>query len=196
MNLYRDAPTCFLDSYKRRQSSIGNDIYTQNTGVETNYKSNSYRSTRCVRQQQLRPAANHNVTYRQSAYKIDTTESWKANYKTPFLQGSIGYRVAAPGLECRQGQQTFTCPNRPPRFKVPRILLLNLHRGSFPRIKRPWREVHHSPPSSAEAEWSYTSIPPYAFMMWTGKTLSLLSRDTKHRQRLSDPGYAMLFSNH
>ena len=38
-------------------------------------------------------------------------------------------------------------------------------------IKRnhPERDGSHSPPSSTEVknEWSYTSIPPYAFMTWT-----------------------------
>jgi len=35
-------------------------------------------------------------------------------------------------------------------------------------VKRPGREVDHSPPSSAEVknEWSYTSTPQYAFMTW------------------------------
>jgi hypothetical protein len=39
--------------------------------------------------------------------------------------------------------------------------------GSFPGVKRPGREVDHSPPSSAEVKntWSYISTPPYVFMM-------------------------------
>jgi hypothetical protein len=34
------------------------------------------------------------------------------------------------------------------------------------QIKRPGREVYHSPPTSAEVKkmWIYTSTPPYAFM--------------------------------
>jgi hypothetical protein len=38
--------------------------------------------------------------------------------------------------------------------------------GSFPRVKRPGREVDHSPPTNAEVKkiWFYTYIPPYAFM--------------------------------
>jgi hypothetical protein len=48
-------------------------------------------------------------------------------------------------------------------------------------VKRPEREVDHSPPSSAEVKntWSYTSTPQYAFMAWcsvkesTGSTLTL-----------------------
>jgi hypothetical protein len=36
----------------------------------------------------------------------------------------------------------------------------------FPGVKRPGREVDHSPPTSAEVKkmWIYTSTPPYAFM--------------------------------
>jgi hypothetical protein len=35
-------------------------------------------------------------------------------------------------------------------------------------VKRPGREAHHSPPSSAEIKnvWSYTSTPQYTFMAW------------------------------
>jgi hypothetical protein len=35
-----------------------------------------------------------------------------------------------------------------------------------PGVKRPGREVDHSPPASAEVKkmWTYTSTPPYAFM--------------------------------
>jgi hypothetical protein len=38
--------------------------------------------------------------------------------------------------------------------------------SSFPGVKRPGREVNHSPPTSAEVKkmWIYTSTPPYAFM--------------------------------
>jgi len=42
----------------------------------------------------------------------------------------------------------------------------------FPRVKRPERDVNHWPPSNAEVknDWSYTSIPLYAFMVWIRKT--------------------------
>jgi hypothetical protein len=55
----------------------------------------------------------------------------------------------------------------------PPSLPINGHRGSFPEVKWPEREVNHSPPSSAEVknEWSFTSIPPLRFMALTGKTL-------------------------
>jgi hypothetical protein len=40
--------------------------------------------------------------------------------------------------------------------------------GSSAGIKRPGREADHSPSSSAEMKntWSYTSIPPYVFIVW------------------------------
>jgi hypothetical protein len=36
-----------------------------------------------------------------------------------------------------------------------------------PGVKRPGREADHSPPASAEVKkmWTYTSLPPYAFMV-------------------------------
>jgi hypothetical protein len=39
---------------------------------------------------------------------------------------------------------------------------------SFPGVKWPGREAHHSPPSSAEVKnvWSYTFTPQYVFIAW------------------------------
>jgi hypothetical protein len=47
---------------------------------------------------------------------------------------------------------------KPPIQWVPGLL--------SPEVKRPGREVNHSPPTSAEVKkmWTYTSTPPYAFM--------------------------------
>jgi hypothetical protein len=36
-----------------------------------------------------------------------------------------------------------------------------------PAVKRPGSEADHSPPSSAEEWWSYTSAPQYVFMTWS-----------------------------
>ena len=50
--------------------------------------------------------------------------------------------------------------------------------GFFPGVKQPRHVVNHSPPSSAEVknEWKYTCpvLPPYAFMVSTGRSLLLL----------------------
>ena len=53
------------------------------------------------------------------------------------------------------------------------VLLVNGYWGSLPVVKWPVREVYHSSTSRAEIknEWSYTSTPLYAFIVWTGKTL-------------------------
>ena len=49
------------------------------------------------------------------------------------------------------------------------------HPASFPGIERPGREVHHSYPSNAKVkhEWSYSSVPRYAFMAWMRTALTL-----------------------
>jgi hypothetical protein len=67
-----------------------------------------------------------------------------------------------PGLESREGQKSFTSPYRPDRLCDPPNVLIKWYRLSFPRVKRPCREVNHSPPTSAEFknECSYTSTPP------------------------------------
>jgi hypothetical protein len=38
--------------------------------------------------------------------------------------------------------------------------------GSFPEVKRQWREAEHSPPASAEVKKMciYTATPPYVVM--------------------------------
>jgi hypothetical protein len=53
-------------------------------------------------------------------------------------------------------------PERPDRLWGPLSLLFSGYRGSLSRVKRPWREVDHSRPSSAEVrnEWSCTSTLP------------------------------------
>ena len=162
-NLSRDVLTCFLYIYTRHHSSTRKDICNQNTAVHTNYKSIKF-----IQKPQV--CRSVNVTYCHCAYKINTLNHGQRitrhlSHKAPYVTG-WPYR----GSNAGRGNETFTCPNRLPRFKDPRSFLLNLHRNSFPRIKRPWREVHHSPPYSAEAEWSYTSTPPYAFTVWTGTT--------------------------
>jgi hypothetical protein len=50
-------------------------------------------------------------------------------------------------------------PTQPPIQWLPGVL--------SPALKRPWLEADHSPPSSAEVKkaWSYTSTPPYDFIM-------------------------------
>ena len=57
------------------------------------------------------------------------------------------------------------------------------YRGSFSGVKRPGREIDHSPPSSTEVkdEWFCTSTLPYAFMPWTGGTSrSTVQNTTKY----------------
>jgi len=65
-----------------------------------------------------------------------------------------------------KGRRSFSSAKSPDRLWVPPSFLFNRYRGCFPGLKRPGREVNHSPPSSAEDknEWGCT------FMVWTGKT--------------------------
>ena len=48
---------------------------------------------------------------------------------------------------------------------------------SFRQSKQPGHEFNISPPPRAEVnnEWSYTSTPPYAFMLWREKPLILFT---------------------
>ena len=71
----------------------------------------------------------------------------------------------------------YLLQDRPDRTSHPTILQQNEYRSSFPGKKWPGCEVNHSPSSSARVtdEWSYTSPPPHAFLVWTGTTSPFLA---------------------
>jgi hypothetical protein len=63
----------------------------------------------------------------------------------------------------------FSSPPRPDRLWGPPTCLSTGYREDFSsRVKRSGREIDHSPPPGAEVKiaWSYTSTPPYVFMVW------------------------------
>jgi hypothetical protein len=49
-----------------------------------------------------------------------------------------------------RGKIFFSSPKRPDGLWGPPSLLFNGYRGFFPGVKRPGRQINHSPPSSAE----------------------------------------------
>jgi hypothetical protein len=81
----------------------------------------------------------------------------------------MGWTIEVLGFDSRRGlgifpsttvSRTALGPTQPPIQWVPGALSLG--------VKRPGREADHSPSFSAEVktEWSYTSTPQYAFMVW------------------------------
>jgi hypothetical protein len=73
------------------------------------------------------------------------------------------------GFESRQGLGIFLFVTVTRTALGPTQPLSIGYHGLFTwGVKRLGRETDHSPPSSAEAknEWSYTSTPQYAFMVW------------------------------
>ena len=70
--------------------------------------------------------------------------------------------VDDPGFESRQEKEIPLFPKCPDRLWAPPSLILNGYPGCNLGVKRPGREVYHSPPSSDKVknEWSYTSAPP------------------------------------
>jgi len=71
--------------------------------------------------------------------------------------------VSGLGFEPRQWQEIcFPSLKRPDWCWGPLRLLCNRYRGSFQKVKRPGRELNHSPPSTAEVKnkRSYASAPP------------------------------------
>jgi len=64
------------------------------------------------------------------------------------------------GSNSGRSKKFFSFPIRPVRLWVLRSLLFNGYRLCFPEVKRPSREIYHSPQSSTETEWRYTYNPP------------------------------------
>jgi hypothetical protein len=73
-------------------------------------------------------------------------------------------RDRRPWFDFRQGLQVFLLATA----SLPALGPTQPPIQSVPWIKRPGREADHSPPPSAEVKnaWSYTSTPPYIFMVW------------------------------
>jgi len=77
---------------------------------------------------------------------------------------ATSYWLDCPGFESRQTYEIYLVSKKPRPASCPLNHLFNEHCGSFRGIKRPGREIDHSPPSSAEVknEWSFTSsLPTY-----------------------------------
>jgi hypothetical protein len=78
---------------------------------------------------------------------------------------SYGLDDRGVGVRVMVGSRIFSSPDRPVlRFTQLRIQWVP---GALsPGVKRPGREVDHSPPTSVEVKkmWINTSTPPYAFM--------------------------------
>jgi hypothetical protein len=62
----------------------------------------------------------------------------------------------------KRDERFFSSPELPGWLWGPHNPLFIGYRGSFPMVKRPRRQVNHSPPSIAEVkhEWSYTFTSP------------------------------------
>jgi hypothetical protein len=81
----------------------------------------------------------------------------------------------------------FCTSNRPDQLWGPPSLQGTKYRGSFPGVKRPWRDVDHPLPPCAEVknEWSYTSTPQIC--------LNGVERDNLYLQvTYGPPGHAVL----
>jgi len=81
-------------------------------------------------------------------------------------------RLRVGWLETRQGQKyVFSKSTRP--ALGPTLPPIQWVAGSFPGVKRPGRDVHHSPLSTAEVNIPILSL--YTFMDWTGTILPFLN---------------------
>jgi hypothetical protein len=91
--------------------------------------------------------------------------STRSLYSSVSIATGYGLYDRGVGVRVPEGSRIFSKSSRPAlRFTQSPIQWV---RGAvFPGVKRPGREVDHSPPTSAEVKpmWIYTSTPPYAFM--------------------------------
>jgi hypothetical protein len=70
-----------------------------------------------------------------------------------------------------QGKRFFSSPECPDQLWGLLSFLINGYYGSLTEVKKPERQVNHSPPQRLmSAAISLLSL--YAYMVWTGKTLS------------------------
>jgi hypothetical protein len=69
-------------------------------------------------------------------------------------------RTGRPGVRIPVGSKIFLFSESSRQALGPPSLIPNTYRATFPAVKRPRREVNHSPSSSSKTEWSCTSIPP------------------------------------
>jgi len=90
------------------------------------------------------------------------------------------------------GGNIFFSPKRTDRLWGPPSLMLSGYLCSFPRLKRPGREVNQSPQSNVEVknEWSLPSSPVCTFVTWAGQLYHycrVTARDRKQtvEERLS-----------
>jgi hypothetical protein len=77
-------------------------------------------------------------------------------------------QVSNPG----RGKSFFSFPKHPGQLRSPPSILFCGYQGRFSGSKKVVA-LSSTSPHSAEVKtgWSYTSVPPSAFMEWTGKTI-------------------------
>jgi hypothetical protein len=100
-------------------------------------------------------------------YNIPSSSSSPSGYIATILgnrDSVVGTATICNGLEglwveCRQGKETFffSVTSRP--VLRPPSVLFNGHRDSFPGVKRPRRDVHHSPPSRVDVKNECSTDP-------------------------------------
>jgi hypothetical protein len=91
---------------------------------------------------------------------LTTLETSRSRDSVVGMATSYGLDDRGVGIRVPVGSRIFSFPNRPDRLWDPPNLLCNEYRGLlYPGVKRPGREVDHSPPTSAEVKkmWIYTS---------------------------------------
>jgi len=89
--------------------------------------------------------------------------------RSTLIKTATNYGLDGPWFEFRQGKEVCS-PKSLDRLWHPPSLLFDRHRRSFLWVKRPGREVDHSPPSYAEVknEWRRASALHNSLMAWTG----------------------------
>jgi hypothetical protein len=90
---------------------------------------------------------------------------------------AISYGLDGPGFESWYDQEIFLFCSRSRPAAVPTQPLIQLLLDLFSGVKRPGRDVNHSPPPSAEVnEWRFTSAPNPRLRAWTGTNLPFTER--------------------
>lgn len=96
---------------------------------------------------------------------------WESAQRSRYTDEAVGWTTEEFCGGSRKGQEMFSPPQHPYRFRGIPSYPFNWFRGSSPKVKRPGREVDHSPPLTLVTRLRMSGpiniFTLHSFMSWT-----------------------------